>query len=71
MPNGTVQLRPMVRIVIDFDPNTQQINVHGPLNDGPMFLGLIEMAKVVFLETRQRTEQSRIAVVPAIFPTKQ
>jgi hypothetical protein len=41
-----------IRIVIDLNTITQRLDVNGPLDNGTLFLGMLEMAKVVFMERR-------------------
>lgn len=39
-------------LVIAFDPETNEIKCDGPFADGVLFLGMLEMAKLLFLEGR-------------------
>jgi hypothetical protein len=35
----------VVRMVIDFDPHTGQVQVHGPIDNKLLALGLLELAR--------------------------
>lgn len=50
----------VIEIVIKYDCSTNQVSIAGPMGDGLMFLGLLEMAKVSFMETRSQTTRSPI-----------
>ena len=53
------------RIVITFVQETGEINVTGPLNNGALFLGMLEMAKVGFLTEKVKGDQQILLARPA------
>ena len=57
----------MHELKIKFDSKTQEINVEGPWNDGVLFLGMLEMAKVTFLEGYSK-ERGAAPEKPIIIP---
>lgn len=53
----------VVQVVITFNPQTGAIDLRGPTNNGVMLLGLLEMAKVAFIQQAAKvTDASRVTV---------
>ncbi len=53
-----------IALRIVFIPETGKIEVNGPLDDGQLFLGMLEMAKVIFYERRRKAADQRIVEIP-------
>ena len=45
-----------VQLVIIYDPNTGGVALNGPLNDGVLLMGMIEMAKAAYLENKLKPQ---------------
>lgn len=55
----------MIQLVIQWDPNTGEINVNGPVDQEILCLGLLEKAKqAVMAHAQKKAEGARI--VPAL-----
>ncbi len=55
--------QPKHRIVIEYDPATEQVTCNGPIQNSLLFLGMLDMARISFLEHRLRSGV-RTEVVP-------
>ncbi len=54
------------RIVITFIPETGEFNVNGPMDNGVLFVGMLEMAKLAFLEGRLKGDQQILVARPSL-----
>ena len=52
------------RITIELNIQTGQIELTGPLENMSLFLGMLETAKVILIESRATANQSAIAKPP-------
>ncbi len=64
-----------VSVFIEHDVETGELRVEGPWNDGILFLGLLEMGKLAFLEGRMNADkkpqfENKIVVPHPIPPRK-
>ena len=57
---------PTFTVTIDFDPQNGHVNVAGPVENQPLFLGMLETAKMVVLQ--QRVKDSLQPKQPIIMP---
>lgn len=55
----------MIQIVVQFDPQTRQVQVSGPLQDKVLCYGLLEIARDTLHEHFMRSEAAKIVPVPA------
>ena len=62
------QLVPAVQITITFIPSQGRVNVEGIPQDHIMYLGLLEMAKLVLLEQRLGKQAASPIMRPSIMP---
>lgn len=58
------------RVLVELNPETGELHVEGPWNDGVLFLGLLEMGKVAFIEGHSqgsgKTKTENKIVVPQL-----
>lgn len=61
-------------VFVELDVETGELHVEGPWNDGILFLGLLEMGKLAFLEGRMNADKKpkfeNKIVVPQIVPPR-
>lgn len=57
---------PMVRLTIDFDPATANVTVNGPMHDGILFCGMLDMARMVYYQKAMQgmSEQQSLITMP-------
>jgi hypothetical protein len=54
------------RIVITFIVETGEFNVNGPMDNGCLFLVMLEMAKLAFLEERLKGQKQILVARPSL-----
>lgn len=47
------------KVLIELDDGTQEVNVEGPWEDGVLFLGMLEMARLAFFESRSQVPEKQ------------
>ena len=57
----------MVRLVIEFDPRTGDVKVHGPLQNRMLCYGMLEFAREMLGRQGQQPQPGKI-VVPTLIP---
>lgn len=78
MSNDTFKpLKPLSEkavLTIVYDPQKDAFEINGPMDNGLLFLGMLEMAKVTFIERRAelwakaKAASERRIVIPQIVP---
>ena len=56
--------RPILRLTIDLDPATRTVSVQSSIGDPVLVLGMLEQAKVIFIETIHKQQDNRIVAPP-------
>ena len=56
--------RPGIQVLIELDPVTHNVQLRTNTDNGVLFLGILEQAKLIFLEAQRRVADKRIALAP-------